>query len=65
MELDLFKEMLVPVIGGLGIFILGLEFMADGINHLAANRMRTLLARIAGTPLKGLFAGTRDGADPA
>ena len=38
--------------------MLGLEFMADGINNLAANRMRALLAKIAGTPVKGLFAGT-------
>jgi phosphate:Na+ symporter len=38
--------------------MLGLEFMSDGINNLAANRMRTLLAKIAGTPIKGLFAGT-------
>lgn len=58
MQIDIFKEILVPVIGGLGIFMLGLEFMSDGINNLAANRMRTLLAKIAGTPIKGLFAGT-------
>ncbi len=58
MQVDVFKEILVPVIGGLGIFMLGLEFMSDGINNLAANRMRALLAKIAGTPIKGLFAGT-------
>ena len=58
MQIDIFKEILVPVIGGLGIFMLGLEFMSDGINNLAANRMRMLLAKIAGTPVKGLFAGT-------
>jgi phosphate:Na+ symporter len=38
--------------------MLGLEFMSDGINHLAANKMRAMLAKIAGTPAKGLFAGT-------
>jgi phosphate:Na+ symporter len=58
MQVDIFKEILVPVVGGLGIFMLGLEFMSDGINHLAANRMREMLAKIAGTPSKGLFAGT-------
>jgi phosphate:Na+ symporter len=58
MQVDLFKEILVPVIGGLGIFMLGLEFMSDGINNLAVNRMRALLGKIAGTPIKGLFAGT-------
>lgn len=58
MQIDIFKEILVPVVGGLGLFMLGLEFMSDGINHLAANRMRMMLAKIAGTPVKGLFAGT-------
>ncbi len=58
MQVDLFKEILVPVIGGLGLFMLGLEFMSNGIGNLAAHRMRALLAKIAGTPVKGLFAGT-------
>jgi phosphate:Na+ symporter len=58
LDIDIFKELLVPVIGGLGIFMLGLEFMSDGINNLAANRMRAWLAKLAGTPTKGLAAGT-------
>jgi phosphate:Na+ symporter len=58
MQVDYFKDILVPVIGGLGIFMLGLEFMSNGIQNLAVSRMRTLLARIAGTPVKGVIAGT-------
>jgi phosphate:Na+ symporter len=58
MQADFFKEILVPVIGGLGIFMLGLEFMSNGIQNLAVDRLRALLARIAGTPLKGVLAGT-------
>jgi phosphate:Na+ symporter len=58
MQVDYFRDILVPVIGGLGIFMLGLEFMSDGIQNLAVNRMRALLARIAGTPVKGVIAGT-------
>lgn len=58
MQIDLFREILVPVLGGLGIFMLGLEFMSDGIHNLAVNKMRALLAKIAGTPIKGLMAGT-------
>jgi phosphate:Na+ symporter len=58
MDVDIFKEILAPVVGGLGIFLLGLEFMERGIQALSANRMRELLARMAGTPLKGVFAGT-------
>ena len=58
MEVDLFKEILVPVIGGLGIFLLGLEFMASGIQALSVNKMRDWLAKTAGTPFKGVMAGT-------
>ena len=58
MQADIFKDVLVPVIGGLGIFMLGLEFMSNGIQALAVNKMRALLAKIAGTPIKGLMAGT-------
>ncbi|WP_407524199.1 Na/Pi cotransporter family protein [Methylobacterium oryzisoli] len=57
-QVDLFTQVIVPVIGGLGIFMLGLEFMSNGIQSLAVNKMRALLARIAGTPAKGVLAGT-------
>lgn len=58
MEAEIFKDIIVPVIGGLGLFMLGLEFMTDGIQAMAVNRMRGLLAKLAGTPIKGLLAGT-------
>lgn len=58
MQVDIFKEILVPVIGGLGIFMLGLEFMANGIQALSVNKMREWLAKVAGTPVKGVMAGT-------
>jgi phosphate:Na+ symporter len=58
MEADIFKDIIVPVIGGLGIFMLGLEFMSNGIQSLAVNRMRAMLAKVAGTPITGLVAGT-------
>jgi len=57
-QIDIFKDILVPVIGGLGIFMLGLEFMANGIQALSVNRMRQFLAKAAGTPAKGVVAGT-------
>ena len=58
MQADIFRDVIVPVIGGLGIFMLGLEFMSNGIQSLAVNKMRALLAKIAGTPAKGVLAGT-------
>lgn len=58
MQVDIFTQIIVPVVGGLGIFMLGLEFMSMGIQALAVNRMRDLLGRFAGTPIKGVLAGT-------
>jgi phosphate:Na+ symporter len=57
-DVDLLKEIIAPVVGGLGIFLLGLEFMERGIQALSVNRMRDLLGKMAGSPVKGVFAGT-------
>lgn len=58
MDVDLLKEIIAPVVGGLGIFLLGLEFMERGIQSLSVNRMRDLLGKMAGSPAKGVVAGT-------
>ncbi|GGC47663.1 Na/Pi cotransporter family protein [Chelatococcus reniformis] len=58
MQVDIFTQVIVPVIGGLGIFMLGLEFMSNGIQSLAVNKMRAFLGQVAGTPVKGVMAGT-------
>jgi phosphate:Na+ symporter len=57
MVIDMFKDVIVPVIGGLGIFMLGLLFMEEGIQALAVNKMRAILAKFAGSPIKGLLTG--------
>jgi phosphate:Na+ symporter len=57
-DVDLLKEIIAPVVGGLGIFLLGLEFMERGIQSLSVNRMRDLLGKMAGSPAKGVVAGT-------
>jgi phosphate:Na+ symporter len=57
-NIDIFRDILVPVIGGLGLFMLGLEFMSNGIQALSVNKMRAFLAKAAGTPIKGVLAGT-------
>ncbi|MGL5447630.1 MAG: Na/Pi cotransporter family protein [Rhabdaerophilum sp.] len=58
MNIDIFRDILVPVVGGLGLFMLGLEFMSNGIQALSVNKMRAFLAKAAGTPIKGVLAGT-------
>lgn len=52
-QVDIFTQIIVPVIGGLGIFMLGLEFMSNGIQPLAVNKMRALLAQFASGAMKG------------
>ncbi|CAG7857721.1 hypothetical protein MCAMS1_02653 [biofilm metagenome] len=58
MAIEMFKDVIAPVVGGLGIFMLGLMFMEEGIQSMAVNKMRGILAKFAGNPLKGLLAGT-------
>jgi phosphate:Na+ symporter len=36
----------------------GVEFMSNGIQNPAVNRLRDLLVKIAGTPRKGVLVGT-------
>jgi phosphate:Na+ symporter len=58
MAIEMFKDVIAPVVGGLGIFMLGLMFMEEGIQAMAVNKMRGILAKFAGNPVKGLLAGT-------
>lgn len=57
MELDL-VDMALGVAAGLTLFILGVEQMARGFQQLAGDRVREVLARATGSPLKGIAAGT-------
>jgi hypothetical protein len=41
MQVDYFKNVLVPVVGRLGVFMLGLELMSEGIQKLGVNRSRS------------------------
>jgi len=41
MQVDYFKNVLVPVVGRLRVFMLGLELMSEGIQKLGVNRSRS------------------------
>jgi hypothetical protein len=45
MQVDIFKDILVSVIGGLGIFMLGLEYMSNGPEVPTFDRATTGAAR--------------------
>ena len=47
----------VSVLGGVGLFLLGMSVMTSGLKDLAGSRLRTTLRKAAATPLSGTFWG--------
>ncbi|MDJ0704875.1 MAG: Na/Pi symporter [Leptolyngbyaceae cyanobacterium MO_188.B28] len=50
--------MIIEAIGGLGLFLLGMIVMTDGLRMLAGNMMRATLMRFTHTPLSGAITGS-------
>ncbi|WP_294534087.1 Na/Pi symporter [uncultured Rhodoblastus sp.] len=47
----------ILVLGGIGLFLLGMTIMTDGLKGLAGSSLRTVLGKAAATPLSGMFWG--------
>ena len=47
----------ISILGGVGLFLLGMTVMTTGLKTLAGSALRTVLARAAATPLSGTFWG--------
>jgi phosphate:Na+ symporter len=47
----------ISILGGVGLFLLGMTVMTGGLRALAGSGLRTLLGKAAGTPLRGAFWG--------
>jgi phosphate:Na+ symporter len=47
----------IAVLGGVGLFLLGMSVMTTGLKALAGTGLRATLARAAATPLSGTFWG--------
>ena len=43
--------------GGLGLFLLGMHLMTDGLRLAAGNTLRNILSRSTATPFKGILTG--------
>ena len=48
---------LIQAAGGLGLFLLGMSVMTDGLKSLADERLRSLLARSTKSPVSGVCTG--------
>lgn len=47
----------IAILGGIGLFLLGMTVMTDGLKALAGSALRTVLGKAAATPLSGAFWG--------
>ena len=47
----------ISVLGGVGLFLLGMTVMTAGLKTLAGSALRTVLSKAAATPLRGSFWG--------
>lgn len=56
LEIDL-QNILFEFIGGLGIFLLGIKYMGDGLQQSAGDRLRDILDRFTSNPFLGVLAG--------
>src|SRR5690554_3234452 len=56
LEIDL-QTLLFEFFGGLGIFLLGIKFMGDGLQKTAGDRLRDILDKTTSNPFLGVLAG--------
>ncbi len=49
---------IIEVFGGLGLFLLGMNVMSDGLKRTAGDRLKNFLDKITNNPIKGLLVGT-------
>jgi phosphate:Na+ symporter len=48
---------MISIFGGIGLFLLGMSVMTEGMKALAGSSLRTVLGRVAATPLSGALWG--------
>lgn len=51
------KQMIFCLIGGLGIFLFGMNLVGKSLKDLAGNRLRKIIEKSTNTPLKGIGVG--------
>lgn len=50
-------SVMVDVAGGIGLFLLGMSLMSEGLRSLAGESVRTALVRFTRSPVSGVFTG--------
>ena len=52
-----YLDIIIPFVGGLGMFIYGMQIMAQGLENAAGNKMKTLLEVLTKNKLMGVLLG--------
>lgn len=51
------KYTIFAIVGGLGIFLYGINLMGDSLKALAGSKLKLIIEKTTNTPLKGIFVG--------
>jgi hypothetical protein len=57
--------MTIELLGGLALFLYGMEKMTDGLKAATGKQMNTLLAKLTGNPVLGAITGAIVTAQPS
>ena len=57
MEVAEFIVVIMTILGGLGIFLFGINLMGDSLKALAGSKLKVILEKATNTPLKGILVG--------
>ena len=50
-------EMILGLIGGLALFLFGMNVMGDALEKKAGNRLKSILAKLTSNKFKGVLLG--------
>lgn len=50
-------QLVITLLGGLAVFIYGMNLMSDGLQKCAGEKMRKILAILTRNPITGVLAG--------
>jgi len=57
LNFEMLKDILFPLVGGLGMFLFGMRMMSEGLKKVAGERMKSILEMLTKTPFIGLLVG--------
>jgi len=57
LEMSAYLPLFYGLLGGLGLFLFGMQLMADGLQKIAGDRLRRILEVLTSTPVIGVVVG--------